>query len=144
MMWFHACFGTVARVILLPSAPSISSSLTWCLGRLSERTPRLIVLADTPRLGYDPAECLASSEDISECAADRATMVDEAYRQLESDAAEQAGAELLSATEWLCFEDDCPLVRGPYLVFRDRHHLTATFATRLAERVGASIDAPAE
>ena len=68
-------------------------------------------------------------------------MVDEAYGELEAAAAAAAGAGLVSATDWICFETDCPLVRGAMLVYRDSHHLTATFADRLSERLGVAIDA---
>jgi hypothetical protein len=67
-------------------------------------------------------------------------MVDEAYAELEARAVEAAGAGLISTTDWICSETDCPLVRGEILTFRDAHHLTATFAARLAERLGAAID----
>jgi hypothetical protein len=67
-------------------------------------------------------------------------MVDEVYAELEADAVSAAGAGRISATDWVCFAEDCPLVRGPLLVYRDTHHLTATFAARLAERLGAAID----
>ncbi len=110
------------------------------LSELAQRAP-LVVLADTPRLGYDPAECLASSDRIEDCDTDRSHMVDAAYATREASAAAAAGAGLISATDWLCDEADCPLVRGAMLVYRDRHHLTATFAARLSERLGAAIDA---
>jgi hypothetical protein len=118
-----------------------AEALQSYLRRLADRTPQVVVLADTPRLSYDPAECLATSAGIEECEVARADMVDEAYAALETEAAGEAGAAIVSATEWLCFEEDCPLVRGPFLVFRDRHHLTATFSSRLAERLGAAVDA---
>jgi hypothetical protein len=115
-------------------------ALTAYLRRMSSRVP-VVVLADTPRVGYDPAECLATSPDIEACDSDRARMVDARYAELEAAAAAAAGAGYITATEWLCFETDCPLVRGSMLVYRDRHHLTATFAARLSERLGAAIDA---
>ncbi len=110
------------------------------LARLVERAPDVVVLADTPRLDYDPAECLATSAGIEDCPAERSQMVDGAYAGREAVATREAGAALVSATDWLCFTQDCPLVRGTFLVYRDRHHLTATFAARLAERLGAAID----
>ncbi len=116
-----------------------AAALSSYLSSLTQRAP-VVVLADTPRVGYDPAECLASSAGVEDCDIDRERMVDAAYAELEADAVAAAGANLVSATEWLCFEEDCPLVRGSMLVYRDRHHLTATFATRLSGRVGAAID----
>ncbi|MEX1296476.1 MAG: acyltransferase family protein [Candidatus Limnocylindrales bacterium] len=116
------------------------AALTASLRRIGAAAPA-IVIADTPRVGYDPAECLATAAGIEGCEVDRERMVDEAYAELEATAAEAAGAGLISATDWICFEEDCPLVRGSTLVYRDSHHLTATFADRLSERLGAAIDA---
>jgi len=115
------------------------AALTASLERIGELAPA-IVIADTPRVGYDPAECLATSAGIEECEVERSRMVDEAYRRLEASAAAEAGAGLISATEWLCSEQDCPLIRGSNLTYRDSHHLTATFADRLSERLGAAVD----
>ncbi len=117
-----------------------AEALTRYLARMTERAP-VIVLADTPRVGYDPAECLATSDDVADCDIDRERMFDAAYARIEADAAAAAGADLISAADWLCFEDDCPLIRGSKLVYRDRHHLTATFAALLSQRLGAAIDA---
>jgi hypothetical protein len=68
-------------------------------------------------------------------------MVDEEYLRREAAAAERAGVAWIAATDWLCTATDCPLVRGTNLVFRDSHHLTATFARLLAGQLGAAIDA---
>lgn len=106
-----------------------------------DRTGHVVLLADTPRLSYDPLECLASRADISECSSSRDELVDTAYAQLERDAASAAGVEIISPTDWVCPTDGCPLVRGETLVFRDRHHLSGTFVTLLADHLGAAIDA---
>ena len=117
-----------------------AEGLTTYLQRMSALAP-VIVMADTPRVGYDPAECLATSDGIEDCEVRRDVMVDEPYAELEAAAAADAGAGYISATDWICFEEDCPLVRGSWLTYRDSHHLTATFAAQLAERVGAAVDA---
>ena len=119
-----------------------SEALTGYLRRVGELAP-VVVIADTPRVGYQPAECLATSAAIEECDASRERMVDEAYAALEGEAVSAAGAGLVSATDWICFEADCPLVRGELLTYRDSHHLTATFAARLAERLGVALDSVA-
>ena len=79
---------------------------------------------------------------IEACDASRERMVDEAYAARESRGGRVRPAwpscrrPTGSATD-----ADCPLVRGSTLVYRDGHHLTATFAEQLGSRVGAAIDA---
>ena len=53
--------------------------------------PPTIVIADTPRVGYDPAECLATSAGVEGCDVERARMVDEAYAELEARARDLDG-----------------------------------------------------
>ena len=117
------------------------AALTGYLARLAARAPTVVVLADTPRVGYLAADCLAKGPVIEACDAARERMVDEGYRTREAAAAGAAGVAIVSATDWLCTAEDCPLVRGTNLVFRDGHHLTATFAARLAGMLGEAIDA---
>jgi hypothetical protein len=100
-------------------------------------------MADTPRHAKDPLECLASHRQIEDCPQSRADMVDAGYTQLESDVAAGAGAGFISANDWLCNETVCPLVMGNYLVYRDEHHVTATFAGLLADRLGWALDSVA-
>jgi hypothetical protein len=66
--------------------------------------------------------------------------VDPDYAAVEAAAAAAAGVERISATDWICPDGSCPLVRGSFLVFRDDHHLTATFAAALADHIGAALD----
>ncbi len=123
-----------------PPGEAWQAALSASFERMGQLAP-VVVIADTPRVGYLPAECLATSSGIEACEAQRARMVDEDYAELETDAAEAAGAGLIPVTDWICTDDDCPLVRGNLLVYRDSHHLTATYADRLSERLGAAIDA---
>ncbi len=123
------------------AAAAWDAGLASYLARVADHVSRVVVLADTPRVGYDPAECLATKAAVEDCDVSRERMVDEAYAAREAAAAASAGVAVVSATDWLCEDAGCPLVRGPYLVYRDAHHLTATFAAQLGSRVGAAIDA---
>jgi hypothetical protein len=103
---------------------------------------RVVLLADTPRLQEDPVECLASRDLIERCPSPRAEMVDPGYAELEAHAASQAGVGYVSATDWLCTPDVCPLVMGDRLLYRDPQHLTASFVATLADRLAVALDAP--
>jgi peptidoglycan/LPS O-acetylase OafA/YrhL len=122
-------------------AASWDAGLAGYLGDLAERSPGVVVLADTPRVGYDPAECLATNPAVEACDASRERMVDDGYAAREAAAAAAAGVPVITTADWLCTQDSCPLVRGGYLVYRDAHHLTASFAARLAQRLGSALDA---
>jgi hypothetical protein len=57
----------------------------------------------------------------------------------EAAVASGAGATFIDPTPWICRTDPCPAVTGRLLVFRDQHHLTATYARALAERLYARL-----
>jgi hypothetical protein len=116
------------------------AGLTASLERIDELVDRVVVLADTPRLAYDPLECLATHGDIAGCDTASADLLDPGYDALEASVATAAGVDRISANDWICPDGTCPLVRGTLLVFRDDHHLTATFAAALAEHLGAALD----
>ncbi len=119
--------------------PAWSAGLVSELDSLARLGTRVVYMADTPRLGSDPLECLASHAVIEDCPSPRDQMVDPAYAALEAAAVQQAGVDMISATDWLCPGTSCPLVRGTYLVYRDNQHLTATFTAEIAPLLGAAI-----
>jgi hypothetical protein len=116
------------------------AGLASSLAGIGRAAGRVVLLGDTPRLDYDPLECLARNADIGGCDASSSGPLDRDYAALEEAAAAAAGAERISANGWICPDGSCPLVRGTLLVFRDPHHLTATFAAALADRIGAALD----
>jgi hypothetical protein len=119
--------------------PEWADGLTRMLETARRDSGRVVLMADTPRVGYDPLECLATQADIAGCAVPAALMVDRAYAAIEAESAAAAGADLVPVAEWVCPGASCPLVRGSTLVYRDSHHLTATFAARLAGELAAQL-----
>ena len=91
-----------------------------------------------PRYQFVDAICVAN------CDPAKVVVVDRAYLELEQAAAETTGAELLSVTDIVCPGDTCPVVvaDGPdeYVVFRDNHHLTASYMEHLAEPIGRMLE----
>jgi hypothetical protein len=116
--------------------------LATVLAAVDRDSDRVVLLADTPRLGEDPVECLASQDLIERCPSPRSEMVDAGYTDLEAHAASQAGVGFVAATDWLCTPDVCPLVMGDHLLYRDPQHLTASFVVTLADRLALALDAP--
>ncbi len=113
--------------------------LTELLTTLGRRAQRVVLLAETPFLNYDPVDCLAD-DDISNC--DPATLlaIDSGYAALEAAAAEETGADLLSINGLLCPGSTCPVVRDDIVVFRDAHHLTATYMEHLAKPIERMLE----
>lgn len=90
----------------------------------------VVVLVDTPRPGFDVPECVVENrEDPGECAVPREQAVTDDVH-----AAAAAGlddVQVVDLTDDICPGQWCQPVRDGLLVYRDSHHLTATFAATL-------------
>jgi peptidoglycan/LPS O-acetylase OafA/YrhL len=113
--------------------------LTQLLRTLDKRADRVVLLAETPFLNYDPIDCLAD-DDISNCDPPANIVIDGDYAALEAAAADDAGVTVLSANELLCPGTTCPVVADDIVVFRDAHHVTASFMEHLAEPIGNLLE----
>ncbi len=112
--------------------------LAATIGQLSPVT-RVVVIADTPDLRDDPAVCLsahlASAQDYWR---DASLALDSPGRGAERLATAETGTTLIDLTDYFCTEV-CPAIIGNALVYRDSHHLTATFSVQLAGILGARL-----
>lgn len=110
------------------------------IARLQATGAKVVVLADTPRLPFEPEECLTAHPDhILACAIPRESAVDPAWVAAEMAAAEGLGATFVDVTAWACPSDPCPLVIGRYAVFSDDNHLTKPFVQGLTLRLERAI-----
>ena len=101
------------------------------LERLRATGARVVVMAEVPRPPQDPRDCVAGSLDrLRECAFRRTDDPDAFAR----DAANKVDrVDLIDPAPQVCPEGVCRAVIGDALVYRDRDHLTGTFARTLAQ-----------
>ena len=93
----------------------------------------LTVLLDTPRPAFDVPECIAEHETtLTECAADREKAIASSGYEGMHSAAEAAGVTTVDMSDALCSPEACAPVVGGVIVWRDSHHITATYAETLA------------
>ncbi len=113
------------------------------LDTLRPLTGRTVLLRDIPRPGFDVPACLSEHpDDPTACQYLRAghTNRDADLFAAEQPVLAEAGVRVLDLGDLVCGSDPCPVVspRGTIL-FRDAHHLTATFAAELASAVAARL-----
>jgi len=106
---------------------------------LAEVAP-VVVVRDTPAPRRDIAECVSTHrEELTRCAVPR----DEALAGIgpaQVDAAEGlTGVRVVDLNDAICPADRCAPVIGGVLVYRDAHHLTATYARTLADRLDEQL-----
>lgn len=98
------------------------------------------VLTNVPDMQANPSICLSHRlHEATACDRPRTDVLDESVSAAERSAAQAAGAEVLDMNRYLCGKVTCPTIMGNELVYRDAHHLTATFSASLAEPLRAAL-----
>ena len=94
---------------------------------------RVAVVTDTPNLQQTPSICLSAHlTDAEACGASRQVALDSPARAAERAALAGTGAVPVDLTGYLCTASSCPPIIGDTLVYRDAHHITATFSRELS------------
>jgi hypothetical protein len=101
---------------------------------------RVALIADTPSFELTPPVCLSAHlTSANDCARPRAEALNAQRDAVETQTAQQVGAVRVDLTDELCDAQSCGPIIGSTLVYRDTHHLTATFAGLLASRLGQDL-----
>jgi hypothetical protein len=116
------------------------------LPRMIEKLPgasRKLIIQDVPTPDkVVPTRLSANLDDYRRCAYPRATSFGSGMGQREKIAAQATGASLVDLTAEICpGTGDCPVVIDNMIVWRDLHHLTATFAASLGPSLDVQIRA---
>ncbi|MER7455962.1 acyltransferase family protein [Micromonospora sp. NPDC126480] len=110
---------------------------TW--SELTRAGLPLVVIRDTPAFNTDMAECVsANRERLTACARPRQRALAGGLPQ-ERAAAALPDVHLVDLNDAICPAEQCAAVIDGVLVYRDGHHLTATYARSLAPRLHASL-----
>jgi hypothetical protein len=97
---------------------------------------QLLVLGDVPHNRGNPIRCLRRDpSDMSACATPRKPLEERPVELALRAEAAVSGARFDTLYDSICPHDPCPLVQGDVLIWRDRSHLTSTFAMALAPAV---------
>jgi hypothetical protein len=124
------------------------TSARWRLGledTLSRLVPvvgRVVVLGGAPVFRESAPSCLARHvHDVQACSTPRRAATARVWNAAESAAASASAAGYISALPWLC-GTVCPAVIDNVTVYRNRFHLTATYARRLSGALDAALQEP--
>jgi hypothetical protein len=98
------------------------------------------LIIDTPEFTSTPAVCLSSHlTDALSCSRPRAEAIDADWGADEATAAESADARVVDLNDYLCDAASCGVIVGNRLLYRDPHHLTASYATELADTLADAL-----
>ncbi|MFQ6398115.1 acyltransferase family protein [Nocardia sp. KC 131] len=110
---------------------------------LSDRGLNALAIRDTPWLRrdgvhYRATDCLANHGTPDSCGMDRALVL-EPNNPAEQPASAYPNIFPLDLTDAVCRADRCRVVEGNVLIYRDEHHLTASYVRSLAPELGRQI-----
>lgn len=89
---------------------------------------RVIGIAETPWHELNPVECLEMDR---ACASDRQSVTRD--NRFAAAAAIEPRVPVIDMMDTLCTPTQCPMAIGNIVVWRDRHHLTATYSRTVAD-----------
>ena len=113
-----------------------AASLQRTLSFVHENAGAALVIGDTVRMSSDTPICLSKHLDnATACATPYEDAVAVARNARDAKTVAEVGATFLDPTPMQCATDPCPAVIGRFLVYRDAHHMTATYNRALAERL---------
>jgi peptidoglycan/LPS O-acetylase OafA/YrhL len=108
-----------------------AAGLARSVSVLGEVAKRVIVLSDTPAMGFDVPACLGRPTTHSSCYRTLPQAVALPLLEGEEASARKAGAAYLHVTDLFCTGDLCPATRGPSVLYRDANHITEAYAREL-------------
>jgi len=115
------------------------------LQQLSDAAVPVVLMLDPPLPGFDVPTCHARSIRHSwypggDCVFERSrSAVADAYAAQRSAAAGLADIHFIDLADRLCGPQTCATKSGDWLMYRDRHHLTASFAESLANELERNL-----
>jgi hypothetical protein len=138
--------GSEATPDRLRPLPGLTTAQTWASGvqqlveRMQRVGARVVVLADTPNLAFDPEECLTSpGSTLKACVGRPHEGLLEANAVTKRTAVDAGGA-YLDVVSLVCRRGRCPLVVDRTMTFMDYSHVSAAWAEALADDLGRMYD----
>ena len=105
---------------------------------IDQMPPRtdVLVLGDVPRNSEHPVRCLkAHRGDMSRCLTRRHAPWERKVEKALRVAVAEQGEQFATLYYKICSYDPCPIVQGKTFMWRDRSHMSGTFARRLTPSV---------
>ncbi len=115
------------------------------MGREMQKLPatsRVVMITDIPDpWNFSVPECLSAYlSDYRRCNYARSVAFNSYYGKREAVASQQSGVPLIDLAEAICPGSGvCPVVLNGMIMFRDQHHLTATFAASLGPEIDRQL-----
>ncbi|MGD9737288.1 MAG: acyltransferase family protein, partial [Solirubrobacterales bacterium] len=120
------------------NADALQEGYEKTLRRIQAAGPSAVVIRDTPASSSDVPSCVSEDlQNLQNCAFEQPQDWDREFDQRAVEATD--GAHLIDLTAEICPSELCRAVIGDALVYRDKSHLTATFARTLTPWIESGL-----
>ncbi|QDW64173.1 acyltransferase family protein [Oerskovia sp. KBS0722] len=124
----------------IPGREMVPGAYVSAWDRLSADGISVVAIRDTPWLPVSPVDCIEVQGPYAPaCAIERTEVLDDVDPLVELDSRTPGNVRFVDLNDVLCPDDTCPFVQGNRIVYRDSHHLTATYAQTLAPVLGHRV-----
>ena len=120
-------------------AVDVSEALAAKWNAASENGTAVAAVLDNPAVPDASARCLLSTEVFNDASCTFARPDGAFAGDPLRAAAERSPAELIDLSKAYCHET-CPVVAGGVIIYRDGHHITASYSTTLSSTLGDRLD----
>lgn len=103
------------------------------------RPTKLIAIRETPRMKEDPPTCLMREKATPHACDTARWMAISKESIIITAAAESRSVHVIDMNDAICEAETCPTSMGGVYVWRDKHHLTASFAKSLSDELATKI-----
>ncbi len=128
-------FGRVADEDGKPPHEQTAAAIVEVWREIQEAGAKVIAIRDTPALPFKPDECLL--RDIG-CYADQSQVLKD-FDPIVIAHGLAPDVPMIDMTDAVCKDQKCPMIIGNIVVWRDSHHLTASYVRSVASAFGERI-----
>lgn len=122
------------------NAQMIAEAMAKTWGGLKNGKEKLLLIRPTPWQRTLVRECVAQHPDaMDQCTGERSTVL---QRDAMVRLAGITGYKIMDFTDLFCAGKHCPAVVGNVFVYRDAHHITATYMRTIAPELGRRLGLP--
>ena len=106
---------------------------------LDAAADEVVLIRDVPKNPEDPAKCLTTGDPtLGDCSFEPSER-SQILGDVAVESASVSGARVVDPTPWLCYQNECPIVIGGLLSYRDTDHITTEYAANLWATLGRAL-----